>query len=81
MAGGQKSGEEVPEMRCKHASTGCTCLEMIICTAAIAGEPVEEMFCYEPICYWELYQADQSFENMTRWLKHRAWMKWEGCEC
>lgn len=25
-------------MRCKHASSGCTCLEMIICTAAIAGE-------------------------------------------
>ena len=23
-------------------------------------------------CLWEDYQADQTFENMTRWLKHRA---------
>ena len=37
---------------CKHASTGRTCLDMIICTAAIVGEPIDEMFCYEPICYW-----------------------------
>jgi len=23
-------------------------------------------------CFWDKYQADQTFENMTRWLKHRA---------
>ena len=65
---------------CKHASTGRTCLEMIICTAAIAGEPIEEQDCYEPVCLWEAYQADQSYRNCCAWLKHRAWMKGEGCE-
>ena len=68
-------------MPCKHASTGCTCLEMILCTAAIAGEPIEDMDCYEPVCLWEAYQADQTYENCCRWLKHRAWMKGAGCEC
>lgn len=22
---------------------------------------------------WEAYQADQSYANLTRWLKHKAW--------
>ena len=65
---------------CKHASSGCTCLEMIICTAAIAGEPIDEMDCYEPLCLWEAYQADQCYEKCCAWLKHRAWMHMEGCE-
>ena len=65
-------------MPCKHASTGCTCLEMILCTAAIAGEPVEDMDCYEPVCLWEVYQASQTYENCCRWLKHRAYMRREG---
>lgn len=24
-------------------------------------------------CLWDIYQADQSIVNCTRWLKHRAW--------
>jgi hypothetical protein len=66
-------------MPCRHASTGRTCLEMILCTAAIAVEPVENMDCYEPVCLWEVYQASGSYEDCCRWLKHRAWMKGEGC--
>lgn len=65
---------------CKHASSGCTCLEMIICTAAIAGEPIEEQDCYEPVCLWEEYQKQQTYERCCAWLKHRAWMRMGGCE-
>jgi hypothetical protein len=25
-------------------------------------------------CLWEAYQADQSYENCCRWLKHRAYL-------
>ena len=27
--------------------------------------------------FWNAYQADQSYENMTRWLKHLAWERQE----
>jgi len=26
-------------------------------------------------CFWEEYQADQTFPKMTRWLKHRAYIR------
>ena len=26
-------------------------------------------------CFWEEYQADQTIEKMTRWLKHRAYIR------
>lgn len=25
-------------------------------------------------CFWKAYQADPSYENCCRWLKHRAWV-------
>jgi len=27
--------------------------------------------------YWERYQEDQTFEKMTRYLKHKAWLRIE----
>jgi len=26
-----------------------------------------------PSCRWDAYQANPTFENMCRWLKHRAY--------
>jgi hypothetical protein len=26
-------------------------------------------------CRWERYQADQSYENLTNWLKYRAYCR------
>lgn len=26
-----------------------------------------------PLCFWDAYQANPTFENMTKWLKHRAY--------
>lgn len=65
---------------CKHASPGKTCLLKTTCRAALRGEPVDEMDCYEEASLWDIYQADQSYENCCAWLKHRAWMKGAGCE-
>jgi hypothetical protein len=67
---------------CKHALSGCMCEVMILCTVALRNSIItpDVLYCYEPICLWEAYQADQSYENCCAWLKHRAWMKLEGCE-
>lgn len=59
------------------------CTEMDVpCTGSFPGAliSVEEQDCYEPRCCWEEYQADQSYERLCRWLKHRAWIRIErGC--
>lgn len=74
-------------MTCRHAIPDGDhdhCREMDVpCTGSFSENLTrqEEMFCYEPVCYWGLYQADQSYENCCHWLKHRAWMKGAGCEC
>lgn len=68
-------GGPTMSLPCKYALTGCMCTEMILCTAAIAGEPINEQDCYEQLCLWEVYQANQTYENCCKWLKHRAWTK------
>lgn len=30
-------------------------------------------------CLWTAYLADPTYENCCKWLKHRAWMRLEGC--
>ena len=72
-------------MRCKHAiSDGdhdhCRLMD-VPCTGSFSENLTrqEEMDCYEPVCLWEVYQANQSYENCCRWLNHRAWMKGAGC--
>jgi hypothetical protein len=73
-------------MPCKHAipdgDHDHCCLMSVPCTGSYSGVIFgpDEQDCYEPLCLWETYQADQSYENCCRWLKHRAWMKLEGCE-
>jgi len=27
-------------------------------------------------CYWKMYQESGKTEDLTRWLKHRAYMHW-----
>ena len=29
-------------------------------------------------CFWEAYQANQSYEKCCHWLKHRAYEMWLG---
>ena len=63
----------------------CLCLDE--CEAArITGTDDEYgLDCFGPLlqgdtkrCFWDDYQADQSFENGCRWMKHRAYMRSEG---
>ncbi len=39
---------------------------------AVAGVRAREA---QMSCIWEEYQADQTFPKMTRWLKHRAYIR------
>ena len=71
---------------CKHAISDGDhdhCRRMDVpCTGSYPGAMItaEEQDCYDPLCLWELYQASGSYADCCRWLKHRAWMKGEGCE-
>ena len=66
---------------CKHAIPDGDhdhCREMDVpCTGSYPGAliSVEEQDCYEPVCLWEAYQRDQTYENCCAWLKHRAYGK------
>lgn len=43
------------------------------------ARPKKEAKCYHP-CYWERYQRSGTFEDMTLWLKHRAYHRLsDGC--
>lgn len=72
-------------MPCRHAipeGDHAYCQEQDVpCTGSYPGNLIsqDEMCCYDPICLWEVYQANQTYENCCRWLKHRAWMRVEGC--
>jgi len=40
--------------------------------------PLLPVASFESERLWEAYQANQTYENCCRWLKHRAWMHLEG---
>lgn len=47
----------------------------------IAGNPAKEIrkLEEEKMCLWERYQETQKYEDLTRWLKHRAYMRYVEC--
>ena len=59
----------------------CQCLNLDDCLPALAVDGgFTLLWKCMPYCPWEAYQADPSYENCCRWLKHKAWMKIEGCQ-
>lgn len=81
------TSEEITQ-RCRYAQwrppEGCDwCLETDTpCSGSIEGEEFKayEMFCFDPLCLWEIYQASGKVEDMMHWLKHQAYERMVG-EC
>jgi len=77
--------------RCRYAQwrpsegrEGCEwCLEMDVpCSGSVEGADFKacEMFCFDPLCLWEIYQSTGKVEDMMHWLKHQAYERMVG-EC
>lgn len=74
--------------RCRYARKespeGCDwCIELDMpCIGSIEGAEFKacEMFCFDPLCLWEIYQNTGKVEDMMHWLKHQAYERMVG-EC